>query len=62
MVFLLTCKNEADTNKIEGARVVITLYISVSDAQGQLTPLSVVKCGRNLHLFKIFGCSCNLQE
>ena len=34
---LLTCKNEEDTIKYEGARVVTTLYMDISGAQGQLT-------------------------
>ena len=38
MVVLLTCKNEEDSIKNEGARVFTTLYIDFSDAQGQLTP------------------------
>ena len=36
MAFLQTCKNE-DPIKIKGARVVTTLYIVFSDAQGQQT-------------------------
>ena len=43
MVVLVTCKNEEDPNKNEGARVVTTLFIDFSDAQGQLTPKSVMK-------------------
>ena len=31
------CKNEEDPIKNEGARVVTTLFIDFSDAQGQLT-------------------------
>ena len=38
MVVLVTCKNEEDPIKIEGARVFTTLYIDYSDPQGQLTP------------------------
>ena len=37
MVVLVTCKNEEDSIKSEGARVVTTLFIDFSDAQGQLT-------------------------
>ena len=37
MVFLVTCKNEEDPIKNKGARVVTTLFIEFSDAQGQLT-------------------------
>ena len=37
MVVLVTCKNEEDPIKNEGARVFTTLYINFSDAQGQIT-------------------------
>ena len=37
MVVLVTCKNEEDPIKNEGTRVVTTLFIDFSDAQGQLT-------------------------
>ena len=37
MSVLLTCKNEYDLIKNEGARVLITLYINFSNAQGQLS-------------------------
>ena len=36
MGFLVACKNEEDPIKNEGARVVTTLFINFSDAQGQL--------------------------
>ena len=38
MGLLVACKNEEDPIKNEGARVVTTLFIKFSDAQGQLTP------------------------
>ena len=41
MGFLVACKNEEDPIKNEGVRVVTTLFINFSDAQGQLTPKSV---------------------
>ena len=41
MGFLVACKNEEDPIKNEGARVVTTLFIDFSDAQGELTPKSV---------------------
>ena len=41
MGLLVACKNEEDPIKNEGARVVTTLFIYFSDAQGQLTPKSV---------------------
>ena len=40
MGFLVASKNEEDQIKNEGARVVTTLFIDYSDAQGQLTPKS----------------------
>ena len=43
MVFLVACKNEEDPIKNEGARVVTTIFINFSDAQGQLTPKSVIE-------------------
>ena len=38
MVVLATCKNEEDPIENKGTRVVTTLFIDFSDAQGQLTP------------------------
>ena len=43
MVFLVACKNEEDPIKNEGARVVTTLFINYSVAQGQLTQKSVME-------------------
>ena len=43
MGFFVACKNEEDPIKNEGARVVTTLFIDFSDAQGQLTPKSVME-------------------
>ena len=37
MGLLVACKNEENPIKNEGARVVTTLFINFSDAQGQLT-------------------------
>ena len=42
MVVLVTCKNEKDPIKTEEARVLTTSYIDFSDAQGQLTPQTVI--------------------
>ena len=53
MVVLLTCKNEEDSIKNEGARVLTTLYINFSDAQGQITLELVVVSGRNLNSSKL---------
>ena len=43
MGLLVACKNAEDPIKNEGARVVTTLFINFSDAQGQLTPKSVME-------------------
>ena len=53
MVVLVTCKNEEDPIKNEGARLFTTLYINFSDAQGQITLELVVVSGRNLNSFKL---------
>ena len=42
IVVLITCKNEEDPIKNEGARVFTTLYINFTDPQGQITG---VGCG-----------------
>ena len=43
MGLLVARKNEEDPIKYEGARVDTTLFINFSDAQGQLTPKSVIE-------------------
>ena len=43
MVVLVTCENEEDPIKNEGARLVTRLFIDFSDAQGQLTQKSVIE-------------------
>ena len=53
MVVLVTCKNEEDPIKNEGARVFTTLYIDFSDAQGQITLELVVVSGRSLYSSKL---------
>ena len=47
MVVLITYKNEEDPIKNEGSRVVTRLFIDFSDAQGQLTPKSVMESCQN---------------
>ena len=47
MGLLVACNKEEDPIKNEGARVVTTLLINFSDAQGQLTPKSVMEFCRN---------------
>ena len=53
IVVLVTCKNEENPIKIEGARVLTRLLFDFSDAQGQLTPKSVVEFSRNLNSSKL---------
>ena len=53
MGLLVACKNEEDQIKNEGARVVTTLFIDFSDAQGQLTPKSVIESCRNSNSSKL---------
>ena len=53
IVVLVTCKNEEDPIKNEGARVFTTLYSNISDAQGQITLELMVVSGRNLNSFKL---------
>ena len=53
MGFLVACKNEEDPIKNEGARVVTTLFINFSDAQGQLTPKSAMESCRNSNSSKL---------
>ena len=45
MVVLITCKNEEDPIKNEGARVFTTLYNKFLDTQGQITLGLVVVSG-----------------
>ena len=53
MGVLVACKNEEDPIKNEGARVVTILFIDFSDAQGQLTPKSVMESCRNSNPSKL---------
>ena len=53
MVVLVTCKNEEDPIKNEGARMLTRLYFNFSDTQGHLTPQSVVESGRNSNSSKL---------
>ena len=47
MTILVPSKYEEDPIKIEGARVATTLNIDFSNTQGQITPQSEVRSGRN---------------
>ena len=53
MGVLVTCENEKDPIKNEGARVVTILYINFSEDQGQITPESMKVSGRNLNSSKL---------
>ena len=53
MGFLVACKNEEDPIKNEGSGAVIALFINFSDAQGQLTPKSVMESCRNSNSSKL---------
>ena len=53
MGVLVAWKNEEDPIKNEGARVVTTLFIDFSHAQGQLTPKSVMESCRNSNSSKL---------
>ena len=53
MGVLVACKNEEDPIKNEGARVVTTLFIDFSNAQGQLTPKSMMESCRNSNQSKL---------
>ena len=53
MDVLFTCKYEEDPIKNEGARVVTALFSNFSDAQGQITLVSVSVSGRNLNSYKL---------
>ena len=53
MVVIVTCKNEEDQIKNEGARVFTTLYINFSDAQGQITQELLMVSGQNLKSSKL---------
>ena len=53
MGVLIACKNEEDPIKNEDARVVTTLFIDFSHAQGQLTPKSVMESCLNSNPSKL---------
>ena len=58
MVVFVTFKNKENTIKNEEARVVTTLYINFSGAQGQLTPYSVMaSTSRNSNLSRLLWLS-----
>ena len=53
MDVLITCMYEEDPIKNEGSRVLTTLNINFSDAQGQITLVLVVVSGQNLNSSKL---------
>ena len=53
MVVLLTCKKKEDLIKNDGARVFKTLYINFSNAQGQITLVSVLVSSPNWNSSKL---------
>ena len=53
MGLFVACKNEENPIKKEGARVVTTLFINFSDAQGQLTLKFVMETCRNSNSSKL---------
>ena len=53
MVVLVTCKDEKDYIKNKGAKMVTTLFIDFSDAQGQLTPKLVMESCQKSNLSKL---------
>ena len=53
MALLDAYKNEEDQIKNEGARVVTTVFINFSDAQGQLTLKSVMESCQNSNSSKL---------
>ena len=53
MGLFVACKNKEDPIKNEGVRVVTTLFINFSDAQGQLTPKSVMESCQNSNSSKL---------
>ena len=59
MVVLVTCKNEEDPIKDEGARVLTTFFFHYKsmgifpDDQGQLSPQSLARSGRISNSFEM---------
>ena len=53
ILVLVTCKNEEDPVKNEGAKGLTSLLFDFLDAQGQLTPKSEVESCRNSNSFKL---------
>ena len=62
MDVIVTCKNEEDPIKNKGSRVVTTLYINFSDAQGKISLESVMVSGRNSNSSKLLCISSLLAR
>ena len=62
MVVLVTCKNEEDPIKNEGARMGTRLFIDFSNAQGQLAPKSAMKSCQNSTHPSFYSRACYLQK
>ena len=64
MGVLVACKNEENPIKNEDARVVTTLFIDFSDAQGQITPKSEMESCRlsNSQAFMVDLVTCKNEE
>ena len=63
MVVIVTCKNEEDSIKTEGARVFTTLNIDFSDAQGQLTPYGgILPKSKLIQAFMHIFVTCKNEE
>ena len=63
MGLFVACKNEEGPINNEGARLVTTLLINFSDAQGQLTPKSVMESCQNSKTQPSFNsCPYCMQE
>ena len=64
IVVLLTCKNEEDPIKNEGARVLTRLYVVFSVAQGQITEISgeILPKFELIQVFMVVLVTCNNEE
>ena len=62
MDVLVTSKNKKEPNRNEGAGVATTLNIDFSNTQGQLTPRSEVRSGRNSNSFEMLQMSLLLTR
>ena len=61
-VVLVTCKNEEDLIKNEGARVLTSLLFDFSDAQGQLIRSQLWNSAEIRTHPSFYSCPSNLEE